>query len=70
MRAGVQGNTDSEGTPPAFFTIQDLMNLNGHDYMFVSHSGERLRNYGTCKLECSMFYQALNVPSPEPYKLA
>jgi len=38
MRAGVQGNTDPDGTPPAFFTIQDLMNLNGHDYMFVSSS--------------------------------
>jgi hypothetical protein len=32
MQAGISGNTEAEKTPP-FYTIQDLMQKNGHSYM-------------------------------------
>lgn len=35
-QAGISGTTDSNAQPP-FYTIQDLMVQNGHDYMLVCH---------------------------------
>lgn len=34
MKAGIDGKTDKTQDPP-FYTIQDLMKMNGHDYMYV-----------------------------------
>jgi hypothetical protein len=34
MQAGISGDTDTSKDPP-FYSIQDLMKTNGHDYMYV-----------------------------------
>lgn len=35
MKAGIGGTTNEEKAPP-YYTVQDLMKMNGHSYMYVS----------------------------------
>ena len=34
MQVGISGDTDTSSNPP-FYSIQDLMKMNGHDYLYV-----------------------------------
>lgn len=34
LQAGISGKTDKTKTPP-FYSIADLMKMNGHEYMYV-----------------------------------